>query len=101
MTNRNNRFDSFELLTDDESGVSQTSLKNTIFELQFQFFPENEKALKIKDIDEIIDQSISEIEDKRNDDDDESFKRISLYNLPFVKKIRQSMQCIENLKTIR
>lgn len=95
MTNRNNRrFDSFELMTDEESNFSQSSLKNTILELQ-QFFPD--EPLEEKVINDLIEQSISQI----NDDDDDGFILIPLYNLRFMKKIRQSMQCTENLKIIR
>lgn len=99
MTNRNisKRFQSFELMTDDESNFSQTSLKNTIVELQ-QFFPD--EPLEANKINDLIDESISQIENQINDDDD-GFTTVPLYNLRFIKKIRQSMQCTENLKIIR
>ena len=94
---RKNRFNSFELLTDDESNsnLSQTSLKNTILELQ-QFFPE--KPLDVQEVNDLIDESINEIEAESNDDE---FKAIKIYNLKFMKKIRHEHICTELLKLIR
>lgn len=86
--NRKSRFDSFEL---SDSDLSQTSLKNTIIELQ-QFFPES--PLDIPHIDGIIDESIIEVES-------DNFVAVPVYNLKFMKKIRKDMQCTENLKMIR
>ena len=83
-------------MTDDDSNFSQTSLKNTIIELQ-QFFPD--EPLEENALQNLIDESISQIENEINDDD--GFTLVPLYNLRFIKKIRQSMQCTENLKTIR
>lgn len=99
MANRNERrFDSFELMTDDESNFSHSSLKNTIFELQ-AYFPD--EPLEEKNINDVIEESVNQIENQINDEDDDGFIRVPLYNLRFMKKIRQSMQCTENLKTIR
>lgn len=93
---RQNRFNSFELCTDDESNLSQTSLKNTIIELQ-QFFPE--QPIDIKKINDIVDESVNELESAANEDD--TLRSIPIYNIKFLKKIRQEMQCIEILKVIR
>lgn len=94
---RQNRFNSFELFTDDESNLSLTSLKNTVLELQ-QFFPE--QPLETREINEIVDDSVSELESLVNDDED-TFKSIKIYNIKFIKKIRKGMQCLETLKVIR
>lgn len=94
MENRN-RMNSFELVETDDDSLSTTSLKNTIIELQ-QFFPN--EALEIKDINDIIDESISELD---REDDTDSFVAIPIYNLKFIKKIRQNMHCLEILKSIR
>lgn len=83
------RFDSFDL---SDSDISQTSLKNTIVELQ-QFFPE--KPLDVAQINDIIDESID------NNEEASSFVSIPAYDMKFIKKIRKDMQCTENLKLIR
>jgi hypothetical protein len=91
---RINRFNSFEF---SDSDGSQASLKSTIIELQ-QFFPN--ESIEFTRINELADESIS-ILSNTDDDEEESFKSIPLYNLKFLKKIRRSMNCIEILKTIR
>ncbi|KAG5671536.1 hypothetical protein PVAND_001729 [Polypedilum vanderplanki] len=83
------RFDSFEL---SDSEISQISLMNTILELQ-NFFPE--KAEDFDKINEFI-ESVSEVESTSDD-----FKKLSVYNIKFMKKIRKDMQCTETLKLIR
>ncbi|CAG9806774.1 unnamed protein product [Chironomus riparius] len=84
-----NRFDSFEF---SDSDISQTSLRNTIVELQ-HYFPD--KSLEVSQINDIIDESID------NNEDNGSFVSIPAYDIKFVKKIRKDMQCTESLKLIR
>lgn len=84
------RFDSFEL---SDSDISQTSLKNTILELQ-NYLPE--KAEEFDKINDLIDDALNEIESTSDD-----FKKLSVYNIKFIKKIRKDMQCVETLKLIR
>lgn len=84
-----NRFDSFEF---SDSDTSQTSLRNTIVELQ-HYFPD--KPLEVSQINDIIDESID------NNEDNASFVSIPAYDIKFIKKIRKDMQCTESLKLIR
>lgn len=91
------RFLSFDL-TDDESNLSQTSLKNTIIELQ-QFFPN--EPLEAKSLNDLIDKSIGVLENDADSDKEDTFTSIPVYNINFLQKARRNMQCTENLKTIR
>jgi hypothetical protein len=76
-----------------DSDISQTSLKNTIIELQ-QFFPE--KPLEFDKINDVIGESVAEIESETD-----GFNGIPAYNTKFIRKIRDNMQCTEALKSIR
>ena len=90
------RSDSFEL--SDSEQQSPLNLKGIIFELQ-TFFPK--EAAELSEVDNWIKESKLIFESQQNDDDEDEFHTIPLYNQSFIANIRKDMRCVEVLKNIR
>lgn len=87
---RTNRFNSFEL--SDSEQQSPLNLKTIILELQ-TFFPEI--AAEFSEINKWIEES------KQENNEEDQFQTITLYNRQFVANARKDMRCVEMLKNIR
>lgn len=88
---RTTRCDSFELSDSDQ--LTAMDLRSVIFELQ-TYFPS--EAFEFTEIDKWIAES-----KQADDNENEDFQAVPLYNKKFVANVRKNMRCVEVLRNIR